>query len=445
MIVFSTVEQVIQESIQKLKSYNQDKMFEKRDMAIDYYTFNNTSKYIDKYFSGTLQSEIPLYPVNMTARLINRISLVYKNPPVREIESDIYEELTLHKNMRMKQFERLHNLVGTMAVQIGWNENKFIYNPIINFEPIFNYDDPLKPIAITYLLPKGTADNYSFNEPDMFMYWDNENHFIFDERGNITHVNEQDINPYGVLPFIFLQPVTQIDEFWNEGALDIPIANCQVDIAMTMLQHHIRSAGGQWVVEGRIDANEVQLGLNKILAVEGGTVNNISAQTNIESIMNGIKFQLQQVAQNHHITFDFGLSGSKSGVALRMENMELLEAREDDVEKYRNTEKELYKIEKTIAEIEGGGILPEDIKIDFDEIEFPDADQEMKEWDWKFKNGLADKADYLMAKDPDGYPSREEALAYLEERKTETPSEKNNSGLNIFKQARDNARTDRTV
>ena len=135
----------------------------------------------------------------------------------------------------MKQFERLHNLVGTMAIQVGWCEDKYIYNPIINFEPIFNYDDPLNPVAITYLLPKGTADNYNISDPDMFMYWDEENHFIFDERGTITHINEGDVNPYGVLPFVFLQPVTQIDEFWNEGALDIPIANCQVDIAMTML------------------------------------------------------------------------------------------------------------------------------------------------------------------------------------------------------------------
>ena len=335
----------------------------------------------------------------------------------------------------MKQFERLHNLVGTMAIQVGWCEDKYIYNPIINFEPIFNYDDPLNPVAITYLLPKGTADNYNISDPDMFMYWDEENHFIFDERGTITHINEGDVNPYGILPFVFLQPVTQIDEFWNEGALDIPIANCQVDIAMTMLQHHIRSAGGQWVVEGRIDANEVQLGLNKILAVEGGTVSNISAGVNIESIMTGIKFQLQQVAQNHHITFDFGLSGSKSGVALRMENLELLEAREDEVEKWKYAEQEMYKLERVIGEVEAGQTLPEDFKINYDEVEFPDADMEMKEWEWKFKHGLADKIDYLMAHDPDGFSSREDAEKYLAERNISDTNVKQQSNVkeNAFK------------
>ena len=429
MIIFSTVDQVIQESIQRLKSYNQDMMYRNRDMAIDYYTFNNTAKYIDQYFDGSLQEEIPLYPVNMTSRLINRISLVYKDAPIRTVENDKYEELSIMKNSKMKYFERIHNLLGTTAIQIGWQDDRFKYQPIINFQPIFDYDDPLKPVAITYLLPKATADVYSYSEPDMFMYWDKDNHFIFDEKGKIISVNDDDVNPYGILPFVFVQPVTMIDEFWNEGAMDIPLANCQVDIAMTMLQHHIRSAGGQWVVEGRIDANEVQLGLNKILAVEGGTVSNISAGVNIESIMSGIKFQLQQVAQNHHITFDFGMSGSKSGIALRMENLELLEAREDEVEKWKFIEKEMYSIEKAIAEVEATVNLPDDMKINYDEVDFPDAEMEMQEWEWKFKHGLADRIDYLMAKDPDGFSSREEAEKYLAERNISATNVKQQSNV----------------
>ena len=441
MIYFSTVEQAIQDSIQKLKSYNQDKMYEQRDKAIDYYTFNNTNKYIENYFEGSLQDEIPLYPVNMTARLINRISLVYKDPPKRDIDNDKYPDIIRRKNLKMKQFERLHNLLGTMAIQIGWKEDRFIYNPVINFEPIFDISDPLTPVALTYLLPKTKSDIYNKSQPDEFMYWDSENHFIFDERGKVTSINDDDINPYGILPFVFLQPLQQVDEFWNDGAMDIPIANCQVDIAMTMLQHHIRSAGGQWVVEGRIDQNEVQLGLNKILAVEGGTVSNVSSNVNIASIIEGVKFQLQHVAQNHHITFDFGMSGSKSGVALRMENLELLESREDEVEKYKFAEKEMYDIEKTIANVEANINLPDEFKIDYDEVEFPDADQEMSEWEWKFKHGLADKIDYLIAHDPDGFPSREDAEAYLAERKISHNNVKlqSNDKETAFKMNRTNA------
>ena len=75
--------------------------------------------------------------------------------------------------------------------------------------------------------------------------------------------------------------------------------------------------------------------------------------------MSGIKFQLQQVAINHHITFDFGISGAKSGIALRMENLELLEAREDEVEKWKFAEKEIYKIEQAVAQVEENIALPD--------------------------------------------------------------------------------------
>ena len=76
----------------------------------------------------------------------------------------------------------------------------------------------------------------------------------------------------------------------------------------------------------------------------------------------------------------------------------------------------MYAIEQTIAQVEAGVVLPDMMKINYDEVEFPDADMEMKEWEWKFKHGLADKVDYLMAKDPDGFESREDAQAYLAER-----------------------------
>jgi hypothetical protein len=241
---------------------------------------------------------------------------------------------------------------------------------------------------------------------------------MFDDKGNIISINDNDVNPYGTIPFTFLQPASQIDEFWNEGeASDIGIANTEIDIAMTMLQHHIRSAGGQYVIEGVVDTKEVRLGLNKVVALENASMNNISNSVNINEIIEGIKFQLQNVAQNHHITFDFGLSGSKSGTALKIENLELMEAREDDAEKFGFFEHDLYNLERKIVEVETGTVLPEEFSVDFAEMDFPDIEREREEWDWKFNHGLADKLDYLMEKDPDKFPDRESAEAYMTERK----------------------------
>jgi len=403
MIIFSSVEQVIADSIEELKSIGSDNKNEQKDMCIDYYQYNNTGRYISKYFSGTLQTEIPLYTVNMTKRLIDRISLVYKDAPTRLEEDEVYQDLCKDKDFSFKKIERIHNLLGTIAVQIAWKDDKFQYIPRIDFEPVFHPDDPLNPIAIVYPAQK-TVDSIYQTQEDEFIYWDAETHFRFDMDGNIIQVNEGNINPYGVLPFAFVQPNHQIDEFSNTGvAEDICKANQQIDIAMTMLQHHIRKAGGQYVIEGQVETNNIELGLNKVVVLDNASMSNLNPNINIQAILEGIKFQLQQVAINHHITFDFGVNGSKSGVALKIENVELLEKREDDVEKFARLEELVYDIEKVILEVEANKALTDEFSIDYKEVDFPDPERDRDEWEWKFKHGLADKIDYLIANDPDKF------------------------------------------
>ena len=293
----------------------------------------------------------------------------------------------------------------------------------------------MNPIGIVYPVPK-TVDSVYDTQEDEFVYWDPERHFRFNSSGKILHINEDDLNPYGIIPFVFIQPNHQIDEFWNDGkGKDICKGNKQIDVAMTQLQHHIRKAGGQFVIEGQVDTNNIQLGLNKVVILDNGNMTNLNPNVDINSIVEGIKFQLQQLAINHHISFDFGINGSKSGVALKVENVALLEAREDDVEKFNRVEKELYSIEQIIADSEANVVLTDEMTINFTEIQFPDPERDREDWEWKFKHGLADKLDWLMHNDPDGFPTREDAQAYLVERKKVVNGikEQSTNEANIFK------------
>jgi hypothetical protein len=406
-----------------------------RDACIDYYKYNGTEKYIAKYFKGSLQKEIPLYTQNFSQRLINRISMVYKNAPIRTVENDSYVDFINSKDYQLKKIERLHNLLGTIAVKICPDYDGLMqYMPVVKFVAFCDDIDTITPTAIAYKI----GDDPSDSSNNRYVFWSKDEHFIFDSNGavhNPTEDNVDMVNPYGVLPFVFLQPSTQVDEFWNDGAKDIVTANRQIDIAMTMLQHHIRSAGGQFVIQGRVDSNQIELGLNKAVIIEEGSMTNLNPNIDINSIVDGIKFQLQHIFQNHHVTFDYGINGSKSGVSLKIENLELIESREDDVEKYRIAEREIYAIEVAIAEALGSPINS-DFSIDFAEVEFPlTPEQEQARWDWLFANGLKDKVDYLMESDPDGFPSREDAEEYLSVRGGSANKVKNMSDTedNAFK------------
>ncbi len=424
MIYFNNSRQAIDQSLSHFKDTNIKAMFEQRHKLINYYQHQNTDQYIKDYFGGTLQKEIPLYTTSITKKIVNRISMVYKEAPVRmyngEVNPDI-DSLFFRKNYQLKTIERIHNLVGTMLIQCIWNEyeEKIEYKPILEYEVTLNPDNPLQVMSILYPIHKTTDDIHN-HQQDVFAYWTAEEHYHIQEDGKIIKINDDNINPYGVLPFVTVQPNNIIDEYFNIGdGSDIAIANQQIDISMTMLQHHIRSAGGQYWVNGRTDGNQIQLGLNKVVEIQDGTLNSITNSTNIDSIMKGIEHQIQHVCNNHHIAFDFGISTQKSGVAIKLENLELLEARQDDVEKFRIVEKGLHQIESAIIQAHMGQTLPEIFNVDFTEIEFPDPEREMAQWDWWIKNGIKDKIDYIMEKDPDKFASREEAIAYLDERITQ--------------------------
>ena len=341
---------------------------------------------------------------------------------------------TRDKNFTLKRVERIHNLLGTVAIQVSYVDDKFVYIPRLEFEPVFDKGDPMNPIGVVYPAQK-TTDSLFQTQEDEFIYWSNEQHFRFDINGNIMHINEDDVNPYGVLPFIFIQPNHQIDEFRNTGSgKDICIANRQVDVAMTMLQHHIRKAGGQFVIQGNVETNKIELGLNKVVVIDDGQMSNLNPNVDIHSIIDGVKFQLQQVAINHHLSFDFGINGSKSGVALKIENVELLEAREDDVAKFRKVEYDLYRLERSILAVERNVILSDEVNIDFAEISFPDFEREREEWDWKFNHGIADVIDYMIFKDPDRFGSDDETARpqweeYLSSRKRSATTVKENGSV----------------
>ena len=268
-----------------------DKWKSARLDALEYYK-GSSLPYTMNYFDDTLFDKVPAANINVTKRIIDRVSLVYMKPPKRIYTNEDTPLLFHHKDFKLQRAERMTNLLDGVLRKVCMrygdkNEQHIEYDIIHDYEPMFG-DDPLTPIAFTY--PIASKDSVLDDTGKLYVYWDAENTFTYDENGKIytDEDNPDMINPYGVLPFVFIQPVNIVDEFWNEGAMDICVANRQVDIAMTMLQHHIRSAGGQWVVEGRIDANEVELGVNKILAVEGGRVGNLAKTVNMESIMSGI-------------------------------------------------------------------------------------------------------------------------------------------------------------
>lgn len=399
-----TAQEIIQDSLTNFKEEQAKARREEVRKFLDYYSGSLTDQYIEGYFKSDAFQEIPHYNTNIVKKFVNRMSKIYTIGAKRNV-SDSYLDLTVVKNARMKQMERMTRLLGTCATYVMYDEmeERFEYRPIYYFEPYFG-DNPYKPEAIVYPMMHGHAD-LSDTKELMYAYWDKDTHIKFDDNGNIL---EEIVHNLGVLPFVFTHREEQLDSFFVEGASDLVSANEHINITMTEMQLGLRfQMFGQPVVTGLISDNaNVRAGSDEILTLpEGSTYNIVSPEGNVEAVIENIKWQIELVALNNHLFVTFAQSGGEvpSGISLMIKDLERHEDFIDDKELYRQYEKEFYKVEYALSQTNNLG-LPEvsQFKVDFSEVEYPMTTQDkIMLNEYKLKHNLTTQAQLLAEENKD--------------------------------------------
>ena len=414
-----TAREIIQDSLTNFKEEQAKARREEVRKFLDYYSGSLTEQYIEGYFKSDAFQEIPHYNTNIVKKFVNRMSKIYTIGAKRNV-NDRYLDLTVVKNARMKQMERMTRLLGTCATYVMYDEveQRFEYRPIYYFEPYFG-DNPYRPEAIVYPMMHGHADLSDTTEL-MYAYWDKDTHMKFDDNGNILEEIEHNL---GVLPFVFTHREEQLDSFFVEGASDLVSANEHINITMTEMQLGLRfQMFGQPVVTGLISDNaNVRAGSDEILTLpEGSTYDIVSPEGNVEAVIENIKWQIELVALNNHLFVTFAQSGGEvpSGISLMIKDLERHEDFIDDKELYRQYEKDFYRVEYALSQVNNLG-LPEvsQFKVDFAEVEYPMTTQDkIMLNEYKLKHNLTTEAQLLAEENKD--LSVDDATQIIEENKS---------------------------
>ena len=413
----NTVEDIIRESVKDTKLNIQKSRRDWVRKMLDYYGGNYTRQYIEDYFNSDAFREIPCYNANFTRRFINKMSRIYTVGADRNVSKQ-YDLLTIKKDARMKHVERMTRLMGTVATQVIYKE--FNGMPYFDYRPVYYFDvhldDPFTPSSIMYPLLMQPED-ISYSQNLEWAYWDKEVYIHYDHNGSII---EEYKHGYGVLPFVFTHREEQVDEFFVDGANDIVDCNEQVNIAMTEMQLGLRfQMFGQPFMTG-VDSDKriERAGSDQILDLpEGATYGIASPAGDINAVIENIKFQLDLVAQNNHLYVQFAQDGGEtpSGIALKIKDLERFEDYQDDIELWKMYEHELYYIEKAIANY-NGITLPEKLKLDFNEPEYPKTVSDQISLDeHRLNHFMLDEPDLLMEYNKD--LSRKEAEKIIERNK----------------------------
>ena len=399
-----TAREIIQDSLTHFKEEQAKARREEVRKFLDYYSGSLTEQYIEGYFKSDAFQEIPHYNTNIVKKFVNRMSKIYTIGAKRNV-SDRYSDLTIVKNARMKQMERMTRLLGTCATYVMYDEEeqRFEYRPIYYFEPYFG-NNPYKPESIVYPMMQGHAD-ISDTEELMYAYWDKEIHIKFNENGDILEEIQHNL---GVLPFVFSHREEQLDSFFVEGASDLISANEHINITMTEMQLGLRfQMFGQPVVTGLIsDNSNVRAGSDEILTLpEGSSYNIVSPEGNVRDVIENIKWQIELVALNNHLFVTFAQSGGEvpSGISLMIKDLERHEDFIDDKELYRQYEKDFYKVEYALSQTNNLGLPePSQFKVDFSEVEYPMTTQDkIMLNEYKLKHNLTTQAQLLAEENKD--------------------------------------------
>ena len=415
----STAQLAVEMSKVSWQDQEKKRWMQSRDKAYDYYK-GRTEAYTKSYFSDSLKKQIPCPNINITRRIIDRISLVYMKPPIREYSNEDTVDYFYQKDFKLQRAEKLCNLLECILIKPTWRNERMEYDIIRDWEPLFG-DDPLNPYGITY--PLQVRSSVMDTTAEQWAYWDADNSFIY-EKGTgkkiVQDNNPEMANPYQILPFVkcYRDGQPESSYFDTDASPDLIATNQSVNVAEFNKNANImfQSFGFGYITGSTIEKDELEIGQDKWNFLgHDGVLNMVSPPNSVPALTESIESSYKMLAQNYHLSVSF-VEGTtaESGVALRLRNQELMDSRRSDVERWKRIENNLFEVESRILAVEivrDAGFL---LGIDYEEsTEILSEEEQRAKWDWELDKGMIDTADILMQKDPDKYPEREDALEYL--------------------------------
>lgn len=375
---------------------------------VSYYSASGTDPlkstaydYVQKVLADKFrtQSEYKLMVLNECIRrypafIINKISMVEKKrPDVRVLvggkkDDKLTEEFEaicqeMHLYQRFQQAEKYKNLLSSAFL-------------LIHYDPEFDEGDRwdarlVTPATLQLRAKQGRPEvfaaaliedveqrhqNNKWEEETIYWYWTSDEHKKLDK--NLKEItlegNEEGANPYGLIPLV---------PFWVEMPIDVPIPSVPDDLlGFTEEMLAIQTANNsfqfmqgfsQLVASGPPDAIkelEVKTGLSHLVKIistadEPATLTVLQYPDLLPSLIKFEQERLMQFALLHNISpSNFIVSAEAwSAQAIRMENLALVEKREQDVPMHELAWQRLFTIVKAICETEKLTAFPADAEI----------------------------------------------------------------------------------
>jgi hypothetical protein len=419
-------------------------------------------KLISKQFSDPSRLRLQLEYFNLTEMIISELATLYSESPSRELvdatETDqkIYEEIveTSQINTVMSTVNKFSKLCKTVAVMPVFRDGALeldILTPDM-FDVVQDPINPTRANAIIYTLSShdtnpllnvngwGTGNQGNQFDPmqligQVYVYWDKSKSVVFsyDIRNNqyipkikMQHGNENNINPFGVLPTVFIRDRFPVDQFFIEGGDDLINANEILNVKLTELNYLTKmQAFSQPVAKGADDKLVFRSDPSTLITIpadtdilSGSDFKFVSPDARINEMIADIENRLRRTAIRYKLPAEmFSVSGSKSsGFSIEMQNLQLSKAVKGDKPMYAHFENQLFNLMRLVWNYNNPGRKISDsakVRIDYAELETPVSQaEEDAHFSVLLSNNIISRTRWAMEINPD-LETVEKAKEYL--------------------------------
>jgi hypothetical protein len=289
-------------------------------------------------------------------------------------------------------------------------------------EAHFTDDNPLRPFAYSYPYKQILKSDVLASE-NWWIFWSDESVFAYIPGTNkrkapniLDGRTEAGENPYKIKPMVELRKDFPVDQYECIGAIDLIRANKNINIALNNLNLMIHYQAFDQVVISNVnnvdDVSQFKTGTQNPIIIKGQEVNwgLLGYNPKIVECIDAIRSEMQIIAYVYNLQIDWAIDGNPaSGFSLLVKNIDLSEAREDDVEIAKLAEKDMYKVismmqdyHKTYKQLDTEEPKLEvgaRIMVDFEEsLRLPvQQSEELAMRDWNISHNIETPLDYMDA------------------------------------------------
>jgi hypothetical protein len=417
----------------------EDKDKDEREAAqrlVDWYS-RDRAKIIDHLKTAgkkTFESlELWQFPIiNGVRRTIQRLSMVYKDPPVREYwkgntqlkpASAAVEAIErmlkgIQLNRKMRALDRWSTLLNTVHVEVVYRNGAIDWD--VRLRPTTTVvPDPEDYLELSKFAYQWVPDPETLLPLKGWVYWTDEIHQFITERGTAIGMSTEDgRNPYldpasgkSVIPVVTVRKLEDVADYWGRYGADLVDA---MEASALLL-------GNIWETTG-IQAHGQPFGINLNLKAGEklivGARNPIIAEKvtkdlhppsltfpkpdpDIKEVQDLIDWFIKSNAAAYGLPPSaWALDEQRmSGFAKFMDNIELIEDREEQLEGWEAVEQDLYRKSVIVWNTwaPDSERVPEDVEIRlrFPKPKVPETPtEESTRWAVEIKSGLASYVDF---------------------------------------------------